>query len=152
VQHDSEVFFAVFQVDPGQIGDTAQLIQDGIAVDPHQTAFGAKEVIRLGSGVINERFGLSDGEGAAMLYYGYPTDGCVGEGFLYTNKDTVSIGVTVTLDEIGKSDIPVPQLLDRFKEHPATAPYLKLGFTVRGMDYAIESGRLAAEVFSKVVF
>lgn len=158
-------------------------------LDPKQTAVGAKEVIKLGESVINERFGLSDGEGTAMLYYGYPTDGCAGEGFLYTNKDTVSVGVTVALSDIGKSEIPVPQLLDRFKEHPSIAPYLeggdvteysghllpeggadtamqlytdgllitgdaaglclKLGFTVRGMDYAVESGRLAAETVIK---
>lgn len=36
----------------------------------HQYAVGAKEVIGLSKQVINDRFGLSDGEGAAWLFAG----------------------------------------------------------------------------------
>ncbi|MDO4976333.1 MAG: FAD-dependent oxidoreductase [Eubacteriales bacterium] len=152
---------------------------------PNQVAVGAKEVIRLGENVINERFGLKEGEGMAWLSAGDPTEGSFGGGLLYTNKDTVSVGIVATLSDIGHSELSVPQMLDRFKDHPAIAPYLEggevieysghlvpeeglhmvpqlyadgvlvtgdaagfcvnLGFTVRGMDFAIESGRLAAE-------
>lgn len=154
-------------------------------LEPHQVAVGAKEVIRLGEDVINERFGLRGDEGVAWLSCGDPTLGGFGGGLLYTNKDTVSVGVVATLSDIGYQDLSINQLLDRFKEHPAIAPYLEggtsieysghlvpeeglhmvpelyrdgvlltgdaagfcinLGFTVRGMDFAIESGRLAAE-------
>ena len=154
-------------------------------LEPHQVAVGAKEVIRLGEDVINERFGLRGNEGLSWLSAGDPSDGNFGGGLLYTNKDTVSVGVVATLSDIGHSDFSIPEMLDRFKEHPAIAPYLEggesieysahlvpeeglgmvpelyrdgvlltgdaagfcinLGFTVRGMDFAIESGRLAAE-------
>ncbi len=154
-------------------------------LEPHQVAVGAKEVLRLGEDVINQRFGLRGNEGLAWLSAGDPSDGSFGGGLLYTNKDTVSIGVVATLSDIGHSELSVPQMLDRFKEHPAIAPYIEggvpieysghlvpeegygmipelvgdgvlvtgdaagfcinLGYTVRGMDFAIESGRLAAE-------
>lgn len=154
-------------------------------LEPHQVAVGAKEVIRLGEQVINERFGLRGDEGVAWLSCGAPTLGGFGGGLLYTNKDTVSVGVVATLSDIGYTDVSINELLDRFKKHPAIAPYLEggvsieysghlvpeeglhmlpelcrdgvlvtgdaagmcinLGFTVRGMDFAIESGRLAAE-------
>ncbi len=158
-------------------------------LEPNQVAVGAKEVIRLGEEVINQRFGLKDGEGMSWLSCGDPTKGGFGGGLLYTNKDTVSVGIVATLSDILHSDTPINQLLDRFKEHPAIAPYIEggetieysghlvpeegihmvpelyrdgvlvtgdaagfcinLGFTVRGMDFAIESGRLAAETVIK---
>ena len=154
-------------------------------LEPNEVAVGAKETIRLGEDVINQRFGLKEGEGTAWLSAGDPTLGSFGGGFLYTNKDTVSIGIVATLCDIGHSDVSVPKMLDRFKEHPSIAPFLEggevieysghlvpedgihmipelvgdgvlvtgdaagfcvnLGYTVRGMDFAIESGRLAAE-------
>ena len=155
-------------------------------LEPHQVAVGAKEVLELDEETINQRFGLRGDEGVAWLSAGDPTVGSFGGGFLYTNKNSISIGVVATLEDIGYTgDISVPQMLDRFKEHPAIAPYIEgakpieysahlvpeagihmvpelvrdgvlvvgdaagfcvnLGFTVRGMDFAIESGRLAAE-------
>lgn len=158
-------------------------------LEPHQVAVGAKETIRLSEEIINQRFGLTGNEGMAWLSAGDPTVGGFGGGFLYTNKDTISIGVVATLSDIGHSDVSVPKMLDRFKNHPSIAPYLEggetieysghlvpeegihmlpelyrdgiivvgdaagfcvnLGFTVRGMDFAIESGRLAAETVLK---
>ncbi len=149
---------------------------------PDQAAVGAKEVIALGEDVINERFGLATGEGAAWMFIG---PGEAYDGFLYTNKDSVSVGVTMTVDDIDKTQNNVPQMLEDFKSSPEIAPLLEggrlleysahlipeggaemlprlygdgvlvagdaaalcanLGFTLRGMDLAVESGRLAAE-------
>lgn len=154
-------------------------------LEPHQVAVGAKEVLKYSEEIINERFGLKAGEGMAWLTMGDPTLGGFGGGLIYTNKDTLSVGVVATLSDIGHGNISVPDMLERFKNHPSIAPYLEggklieysghlvpeegihmtpeltrdgvlvtgdaagfcinLGFTVRGMDFAIESGRLAAE-------
>ena len=154
-------------------------------LEPHQVAVGAKEVLKYDEGVINERFGLTGDEGMAWLTMGDPTLGGFGGGLIYTNKDTLSVGVVATLSDIGHGNISVPDMLERFKNHPSIAPYLEggklveysghlvpeegihmtpeltrdgvlvtgdaagfcinLGFTVRGMDFEIESGRLAAE-------
>ena len=154
-------------------------------LDPSQVAVGCKEVIQLGEDVINQRFNVKSGEGVAMLVAGDPTVGNIGGGLIYTNKDSVSVGIVTTCSDIGRVDVSVPDMLERFKNHPAVEPLIEggipleysahlvpeggfdmipqlyrdnvlvvgdaaafvvnLGYTVRGMDYAIESGRLAAE-------
>ena len=154
-------------------------------LEPQQVAVGCKEVIQLGEDVINQRFGLEGNEGVSMLVAGDPTVGNIGGGFLYTNKDSVSIGIVATCSDIGRVDVSIPDMLERFKNHPSIEPLIKgglpmeysahlvpeggfdmipklydngvlvtgdaaafvinLGYTVRGMDFAIESGRLAAQ-------
>jgi electron transfer flavoprotein-quinone oxidoreductase len=152
---------------------------------PHQVAVGVKEVIQLDESTVSERFGVSEGEGVACLAAGSVTGGAVGGGFLYTNKDSVSIGTVITLGHIGKGEaVKVPDMIERFKTNPQIAPLIKggepveyaahlvpeggysmgpelfwngvlvagdaagfvinMGYTFRGMDFAIESGRLAA--------
>jgi len=173
----------------GVNGLLAQSIGMKKELEPHQVAVGAKEIIKLGEDVINQRFGVRGNEGVAWLAAGDPTAGGFGGGLLYTNKDSVSVGIVATLSDIGHSGLSINQLLERFKDHPAVAPYIEggqtieysahlvpeeglqmvpelyrdgvilvgdaagfcinLGFTVRGMDFAIESGRLAAETVIK---
>ena len=67
---------------------------------PHQMAVGIKEVFELPSQVIEDRFLLPEGEGAAMLFVGDCTKGQVGGGFLYTNKDSISLGLVGTISHI----------------------------------------------------
>ncbi len=61
-------------------------------------ALGYKEVIELPAGVIEDRWHLNPGEGAAQLFMGSVTKGMIGGGFLYTNKETISLGVVVGMD------------------------------------------------------
>ncbi len=53
--------------------------------------------------------------------------GMLGLGYLYTNKDTVSIGIGVGLDELAKHKLKPYELLDQLKEHPSIKNYLKDG-------------------------
>lgn len=91
---------------------------------PHQMAVGIKEVFELPAGVIEDRFLLPEGEGAAMLFVGDCTHGKVGGGFLYTNRDSISLGLVATISTAadGGNDTPVYQMLEDFKNHPAVAP------------------------------
>lgn len=158
-------------------------------LEPSQVAVGVKEVIKLGEQKINERFGVSNGDGVAWLFAGDTTGGSIGGGFLYTNKDSLSLGIVTTIAEIGRNDIAPRDMVERLKEHPVVKPLIKdgemieyaahlvteggydiiptlyrdnvlvagdaaafvmnLGFTIRGMDLCIESGRLAAETIIK---
>jgi electron transfer flavoprotein-quinone oxidoreductase len=99
-------------------------------VTPSQAAVGAKEVIELSADVIQQRFNLNESEGVSWLFAGSVTDGCTGGGFLYTNKDTISLGIVCTLSELKHTDKTIPQMLDEFKEHPAIAPLIANGKTV----------------------
>jgi electron transfer flavoprotein-quinone oxidoreductase len=98
---------------------------------PHQVAVGVKEVIKLGAEKINERFGVADGEGAALLIAGDATGGAEGGGFLYTNNDSVSIGTVATLSHIGAGEgVKVPDMIDRLKGHPGIAPLIAGGESI----------------------
>ncbi len=151
-------------------------------------AVGVKEVIELPKETIEDRFGLEDGEGSAQLYVGF-TGGVVGGGFIYTNTNTVSVGVVARIgsfyDNLANVEYSIWNLIDSFKSHPLVRRYLRggklveysahlipetqflrdvklygdgiilvgdaagfcvnYGVTVRGMDFAIESAKAAAE-------
>jgi len=91
-----------------------------------------KEVIELGKDVIDERFGLTAREGAAYEYFADVTPGMLGDGFIYTNIDSLSVGVGIVISELyGHKNPPSPnQLLDRFKNHPCIRPLVKGGKTL----------------------
>ena len=94
---------------------------------PSQMAVGVKQVFELPSGVIEDRFLLPEGEGAAMLFVGDCTHGSVGGGFLYTNKESISLGLVATIANAadGANEVPVYQMLEDFKNHPAVAPVIR---------------------------
>lgn len=94
---------------------------------PEELAVGVKEVIRLDEDEINTRFGLGSGEGLANLFAGYPSDYLQGGGFLYTNKESVSIGVVVNLKALALSDVELEQLIERFKNHPLISSVIEGG-------------------------
>ncbi|MBJ8375368.1 FAD-dependent oxidoreductase [Citrobacter cronae] len=94
---------------------------------PHHYAVGVKEVISLPSAQIQQRFGLTGNEGAAWLFAGSPSDGLMGGGFLYTNRDTLSLGLVCGLDGIEHARKTVPQMLEDFKQHPAIRPLIEGG-------------------------
>ncbi|HAL59393.1 MAG: FAD-dependent oxidoreductase [Lachnospiraceae bacterium] len=96
-------------------------------LEPKQVAVGVKEVIRFGEEEINRRFGVKDGEGLAWLFAGDVTNGAVGGGFLYTDKDSVSVGIVETIAEIGYGGVAPRDMIDRLKNHPAVRDYLTGG-------------------------
>lgn len=96
-------------------------------VTPHNCAVGVKEVIQLTKKQVNDRFGCTDKEGAAWLFAGMPSDGYMGGGFLYTNEDTISLGVVFGLHNIEKAGKSIPQMLEDFKNHPTIKPLVEGG-------------------------
>ena len=94
---------------------------------PEDVALSVKEVIKLPQEVINERFHVNDDEGCIYEIFGGPMLGMLGLGFLYTNKNSVSIGLGVTLSELIEKGIRPYDLLDKLKSHPEIAPLIKDG-------------------------
>ena len=90
-------------------------------------AVGVKSVIRLPRAVIEDRFNLTGDEGAAYAVVGDCTNGTGGGGFLYTNTDSLSIGVVLRLDDLVERGGTSSDLHDRFLLHPAIAPFLAGG-------------------------
>jgi electron transfer flavoprotein-quinone oxidoreductase len=90
-------------------------------------ALGVKEVIKLPSNEIEKRFHLSGNEGAAYTFVGEVTQGLQGGGFLYTNRESISVGVVVQLSSLKKAGIKPFEFLDLFKENPNIAPLVAGG-------------------------
>jgi electron transfer flavoprotein-quinone oxidoreductase len=89
----------------------------------HHT-LGVKEVLQLPSDVIDERFGLGPHQGLDIEIVGC-TRGIPGGGFLYTNRDTVSVGVVVSLPALAESGVRPEELIADLKDHSAIAPWLR---------------------------
>lgn len=94
------------------------------AADAAHHTLGAKEVLSLPSEVIEERFGLGPHEGLDIEAVG-GTGGVPGGGFLYTNRDSISVGVVVSLPGLVASGRRPEELIAGFKAHPAVAPLVK---------------------------
>lgn len=125
------------------VAEKAGLRQPG---SPKDFAVGFKEVIELDSAVINERFALEGNEGLARMYMGEVTRGKFGGGFLYTNKDSISLGIVVGIKDLmeGPNPVQAPVLLDEFKQRREIAPLIKGGATVEYAAHAIPEGGFKA--------
>ena len=154
-------------------------------------AVGVKEVFELPEEEIDKRFQCAPGEGTAWLFAGDATHGSFGGGIIYTNKDSISVGIVAGVEATAKGNVPVYQMLEDFKNRPETLlcsrtpnssstpatsfpraaspsmPELtadgvmvagdnatmcvNLGYTVRGMDYAVASGQMAGQAAVKAL-
>src|SRR5947208_4150326 len=95
-----------------------------------EMTLGVKEVLRLDAHTIEERFNLNGDEGMTNEYVGYASGDVKGGGFLYTNRDTLSIGVVVQIASLAEKRVRAYDLLDQFKQHPAIAPLVRDSVTL----------------------
>jgi electron transfer flavoprotein-quinone oxidoreductase len=89
-----------------------------------QVGLGVRALYALDERTIDERFGLSGREGATSEFLGC-TEGVRGGGFIYTQTDTLSVGLVVHLDSLKERGIPPYELLDRFTAAPQVAHLLR---------------------------
>ncbi|MCX7982599.1 MAG: FAD-dependent oxidoreductase [Syntrophales bacterium] len=170
------------------------LLAEGVGLHPpvkcENMALGIKEVISISREALEERFLLPPGEGVARLFVGEVTEGNFGGGFLYTNQESISLGLVIACETLTSwRGMEIYKLLDNFKSRPEIAAVIRggetveyaahlvpegggkgllplyrpglmvvgdaagfalnLGFTVRGMDYALASGYYAAQAILK---
>lgn len=96
-----------------------------------------KEVIALPREVIEDRFHLEDDQGVAFEYFGEAVNGLLGSGFIYTNKESISVGVGCSIDDYAKSRIAPYDQLDHFKNHPAVRNLVRGGEVLEYMTHMI---------------
>jgi electron transfer flavoprotein-quinone oxidoreductase len=106
-------------------------------------AVGVKSVIGLPRQVIEERFNLTGDEGVAYAVVGDCTKGVGGGGFLYTNLESLSIGVVLRLDDLVRSGETSSELHDKFLSHPAIEPFLRGGELLEYGCHLVAEGGLA---------
>lgn len=107
---------------------------------PEDVALSVKEVIKLPKDIINERFHVNDEEGCIYEIFGGSMLGMLGLGFIYTNKESVSIGLGVTLSELVEKGLRPYDLLDKLKAHPEIAPLIKDGELLEYSAHLIPEG------------
>jgi electron transfer flavoprotein-quinone oxidoreductase len=95
-------------------------------VDAANYTVGVKETIALPKEVIDERFGVRDREGVDIEILG-GTSGVNGGGFIYTNLDTLAVGVVLKLPKLGAQKLRPEQIIANLKAHPAIAPLVEGG-------------------------
>ena len=107
-------------------------------------ALGYKEVIELPAQVIEDRWHLNPGEGAAQLFIGALTRDMMGGGFIYTNKESISLGLVIGMEQLRSRDkLQSWQLLDEFKQLPGVRPLLAGGTVVEYSAHSIAEGGFA---------
>lgn len=101
-------------------------------LSPEKVYHGVKHVYKLSPEKIEERFGLKPGEGKALFYLGDVMLGVGGGGFLYTNRDTLSVGIVISLDSFLKASLERMEhlgkpldILESLEAHPDVAPLLE---------------------------
>lgn len=122
----------------GQIDASVVIACDGVnsflakeaGLYPHVGAehftLGAKEVLALPRAEIDKRFGLSGNEGADFEIVG-ATGEVPGGGFVYTNLDSVAVGVVLSLPGLAGSKRRPEEFIAKLKTHPAIAPLIAGG-------------------------
>ncbi len=90
-------------------------------------ATGVKCVVSLPRETIEARFNLTGDEGAAFAVVGDCTEGVGGGGFVYTNIDSISLGVVLRLDDLTAKKKIVTDVFDHFLAHRFIAPYIEGG-------------------------
>ncbi len=101
---------------------------------------GVKEVIRYEQETLENRFQLDGLSGMSNEFIGYATNGVEGGGFLYTNRDTVSVGLVLGLKDLREKEQKPNEILNHFKSHPAIADMLRGGEVVEYSAHVVSSG------------
>ena len=109
-------------------------------LNPEDVALSVKEVIKLPEDIINSRFNVESSDGCIYEIFGGPMLGILGLGFMYTNKNSVSIGLGVTLSDLIEKGLRPYELLDKLKAHPQIAPLLKDGELLEYSAHLIPEG------------
>lgn len=92
---------------------------------PIEVALAVKEMHFLPQEVIEERFNIKGNEGAVIEAAGTISKGMTGMGFLYTNRECISVGLGCLVSDFQKSGASPYALLEAFKKHPSIAPLLE---------------------------
>ena len=123
----------------GEIYADAVILADGVnsllakkagfhpELKPKNVALAVKEIHFMPQEVIEQRFGVKGDEGVVIEMVGKITKGMMGTGFLYTNRESITIGVGCMLSDFKNQKITPYELLEQMKAHPSIQPMLAGG-------------------------
>src|SRR6202011_1862813 len=114
----------------------------------NQAAMAVKEIVAMDPATIESRFNCDPGEGASVECYGDATRGLSGFMFIYTNKETLSVGGGALLSEMSDTRLSREELakrtpnalMEHFKNLEPIKPLLQGGETVEYLAHMIPEG------------
>jgi electron transfer flavoprotein-quinone oxidoreductase len=140
---DDEIYAGVVIAADGATSFLAQEAGLRERIPTGQVATGVKGVIGLPREVIEDRFHLTGDEGAAYTMVGRATHGVPGGGFLYTNTDSLSVGLVMRLDDLVKTRSRPADIFDDFLAHPLIAPLVRDGKLLEYGAHLVPEGGVA---------
>lgn len=93
-------------------------------IAPDSVALAVKEMHFLPRETIEARFNLTGNEGVVIEAMGTITKGMTGTAFLYTNEESISVGIGCIVSDFAESNVTPYALLEAFKTHPSIKPLL----------------------------
>ncbi len=86
---------------------------------------GVKVVVKLPEEIIEKRFEIGSDEGAAHLFAGDITLNHIGGGFVYTNRDTLSVGAVYHYDSLLDKPVEPYTLINELIKNPLVREFIK---------------------------
>jgi electron transfer flavoprotein-quinone oxidoreductase len=108
---------------------------------PKHYTLGVKETLALPRAVIDERFGVRDRDGVDIEIIGCTGD-VSGGGFVYTNLDTLAVGVVLKVTELAAQTKRPEDIIAELKRHSAIAPLVEGGEVCEYSAHLIPEGGL----------
>ena len=98
-------------------------------IQAKNVALAVKEILFMPEEIIQQRFNIGEESGVVIEMMGSVTEGMVGTGFLYTNKDSLTIGVGCMLSDFKANPNRTSPyaLLEKLKQHPSIVPLIEGG-------------------------
>jgi electron transfer flavoprotein-quinone oxidoreductase len=93
--------------------------------EPAAVALAVKEMHFLPQETIDARFNLKGEEGTVIEIAGTVTKGMTGTAFIYTNKESISVGIGCLVSDFQETGATPYGLLETFKAHPSVAPLIE---------------------------
>lgn len=93
-------------------------------LQPESVALAVKEMHFLPKDVIDARFNLKGEEGVVIEGMGTITEGMTGTAFIYTNNESLSVGIGCLVSDLAQTGRSPAGLLEAFKNHPSVKPLL----------------------------
>lgn len=114
----------------GVVSDFAQKAGLRKPLKVREVSVAAKETIKLSKATIKDRFNLEDKEGAAYSLIGHASGYMRGGGFIYTNQQSVSLGVVVSSEDLALQRKEIFEIIENFKMHPFVQKLIRGGEVV----------------------
>ena len=114
-------------------------------------AVGVKEVLKMDEARLADRFQLSGRSGLTNEFVGSCSDGVEGGGFLYTNRDSISLGLVLGMNDLRDKEKTPYDILNGFKAHPVIADMIRDAETVEYSAHVVSTGDIKgmpSEIFA----